>query len=158
MRSILSTYQLDEDKIYVKPIKHPLSDYEYTIDDAYIYHAKNVLFNRFSLLDYAPSLVFDTVTFDIDGDGIDEVCTLGSGPTSGRFTFVIQAREVGKERNEYAGIYETDFHKLSFEEDSAGKLKVKAFQSSQQEEGRRFDVAVANGLIVLLENGVPLGQ
>ena len=75
----------------------PISSYTYNIDDKYI-HKINELFWGKEIVYQMPTyeIVFDSVSFDIDGDGIKEDCSLGYGPTSGIDTFTFSVYENGE--------------------------------------------------------------
>ncbi len=72
------------------------------------------------------STVIDTVTADIDSDGKKENCVLTYGPTSGLYTVVFTATEVGSEKAEYINTFNlmytggTEFHVTS-----DGKVQIK---------------------------------
>lgn len=72
------------------------------------------------------STVIDTVTADIDSDGKKENCVLTYGPTSGLYTIVFTATEVGSEKAEYINTFNlmytggTEFHVSS-----DGKVQIK---------------------------------
>lgn len=54
----------------------------------------------------------DARTFDVDGDGIDENCTLHYGPTSGVFSFVLSVYQDGE--LEYRNLFTASHGDLSF--------------------------------------------
>lgn len=58
----------------------------------------------------------DTATFDIDGDGKEEQCTLSAGPTSGLFTFIFSVSENGN--LEYFNIFNSPYTELQFEKNA----------------------------------------
>lgn len=73
MRSILTTYEIDQKDITIQPITNPLSSYYYEINDAYRTKIKERFWATIPLTDASQhSSVIDTVTFDIDGDGTAE--------------------------------------------------------------------------------------
>ncbi len=89
--------------------------------------------------------------YDIDGDGVEEYCTMGFGPTSGLFTFTFAAEAGGEVK--YVSIFRTDWYQLSFVREG-GALKVKAVTRTGGE--RRFDISVRDRAVVLSENGEEL--
>ena len=99
MRSIVTYYYPNNTQKYVTicPIIMPISSYTYNIDDKYI-HKINELFWGKEIVYQMPTyeIVFDSVSFDIDGDGIKEDCSLGYGPTSGIDTFTFSVYENGE--------------------------------------------------------------
>lgn len=62
----------------------------------------------------------DEAIFDIDGDGTDEDCFIGPGPTSGIFTFTLSVCQNGK--LEYFNIYSSLPGALSFKTTSNGTV------------------------------------
>lgn len=88
MLSILLTYDIPSEKIEVIPYVNPLSSYAYTIDALYTSYV------TWKIKGGLPYL--DAVQFDLDGDGIEELCTLTYGPTSGLFTVTFSVYREGK--------------------------------------------------------------
>ena len=64
----------------------------------------------------------DTATFDIDGDGKEEQCTLSAGPTSGLFTFIFSVSENGN--LEYFNIFNSPYTELQFEKNAEGIMML----------------------------------
>ena len=91
--------------------------------------------------------------YDIDGDGIEEYCTLGMGPTSGLFTFTMAAQ--ADSQLEYANIFHTDWYNLSFVHRN-GKLVVKGV--TQDGEEHFFDISLRDDAIFLSEKGQDLAS
>lgn len=111
MRAIVADYMTNgdvtKDQITVLPIQMPHSSYMYTIDEAYRQYLNVLFWSALPIVEntkYSP--IIDAATFDIDGDGKDERCTLSHGPTSGLFTFVLSVYEQGilEYRNCFLGI------------------------------------------------------
>jgi len=94
---------------------------------------------------------YGSVRCDIDGDGVEEYCTLGMGPTSGLFTFTFVAQ--AGDRVKYASIFNTRWYDLSFAYRN-GKLVVKGVTQSGGES--YFDISLRDGAVVLSENGEEL--
>lgn len=94
---------------------------------------------------------YDSVRYDIDGDGVEEYCTLGMGPTSGLFTFTFAAQ--AGDQMKYASIFNTRWYNLSFVWEGS-TLKVKGVTQSGGES--YFDISVRDGAVVLSENGEEL--
>lgn len=88
MLSILISYDIPSEKIEVIPYVNPLSSYAYTIDALYTSYV------TWKIKGGLPYL--DAVQFDLDGDGIEELCTLTYGPTSGLFTVTFSVYREGK--------------------------------------------------------------
>ena len=171
MRAILSTYNVNENDIYIIPWSNPSSSYlaewqivregEDTEDldakrQAYIEYIRQMLSSVILPMEF--STIYDTATFDIDSDGVDEVCTMGMGPTSGVFTFVFYAREVGKEEVKYHTVIYSRWYDLSFQKGSDGITRVKAVTLSETPETHFFDISIKDGYVNLTENGVPIGE
>ena len=171
MRAILSTYNVNENDIYIIPWSNPSSSYlaewqivregEDTEDidakrQAYIEYIRQMLSSEILPMEF--STIYDTATFDIDSDGVDEVCTMGMGPTSGVFTFVFYAREVGKEEVKYHTVIYSRWYDLSFQKGSDGITRVKAVTVSETPETHFFDISIKDGYVNLTENGVPIGE
>ena len=104
-----------------------------------------------------PGGVYDTAVFDIDNDGVDEVCTLHSGWTSGVFTFVFEAYEKGKETVKYSTRFYSPVFRLSFHEGADG-MRVQGITQGETTETHLFDISIVNGNIDLRENGIPIGD
>lgn len=161
MRVILADYNLPREKIRVVHYGHPLSSYVWP---PYPYSEENftaiVEYMLFAELydDGLPK--YQIMCFDIDGDGREEVCSLGVGPTSGVFSFTITAREVGQNVNKYYivyGIYNKYYEDIRFFlRSETGKFCVKLEKGGETPEVRYLDMTVENGNIVFSENGVPL--
>ena len=171
MRAILSTYNVNENDIYIIPWSNPSSSYlaewqivregEDTEDidakrQAYIEYIRQMLSSEILPMEF--STIYDTATIDIDSDGVDEVCTMGMGPTSGVFTFVFYAREVGKEEVKYHTVIYSRWYDLSFQKGSDGITRVKAVTVSETPETHFFDISIKDGYVNLTENGVPIGE
>ncbi|MBE6730151.1 MAG: M56 family metallopeptidase [Ruminococcaceae bacterium] len=116
MRAIIMSYipNISQSDIEVLPIQMPHSSYIYNIDDTYKENLVNLFWENFPVIVAASySYAIDTAVFDIDGDGTDEQCTLGHGPTSGLFTFTFLVTENGEP--EYFNIFHTQHLNLRFE-------------------------------------------
>ncbi len=120
-------------------------------------HGAWVEFQIISDLSYF-SVVHDTSTFDIDGDGKDERCSLRHGTTSGLFTFIflVQDKETGEV--EYESRFYSQVYELSFEKDSDGITRVKAITRDETPVTHIFDISIKDGYVNLTENGVPIGE
>lgn len=128
MRAIIayyiSTEKVTEEKVIVLAIRMPHSSYAYTIDDAYVQKLNELFWSGVPVIGssrYSP--IIDAATFDIDGDGKEEQCTLRYGPTSGLFTFVLSASENGVLK--YFNIFwPFDWWGLRFERNSEGEMML----------------------------------
>ena len=126
MRSIVTYYYPYNTEKYVTvcPIIMPISSYAYTIDDNYTQKI-NELFWGEKIVYQMPTyeIIFDTVSFDIDDDGIKEICSLGYGPTSGIYTFTITVYENNELEyfNIFASLGISDIH---FETNENGQVQL----------------------------------
>ena len=104
------------------------------------------------------SAVYDQATFDVDGDGKEENCSLLFGRTSGLFTFIffVQDKETGEVEYEttiYSQVYE-----LSFQKGADGVTRVQGITREEEPETHLFDISIKDGYVNLTENGVPIGE
>ena len=155
MRTIIADYMVNENvsesDISIEAISMPHSSYAYKIDDEYRRNLSELFWSEIPIVEntkYSP--VIDTATFDIDGDGKNEQCTLRYGPTSGLFTFVLSVSENG--RLEYYNVYSSGLvGKMSFETTTEGtKLHLVTQGDVQPIE---YSFSVKDGNIVLSANG-----
>lgn len=107
---------------------------------------------------YTASAVYDTATFDIDGDGKEESCSLCPGHTSGMFTFIFSARDKETGDEKYETAISSQVYKLSFQKDADGKMKVQGIKEGEVPETHLFDISIKDGDIYLTENGTPIGE
>ena len=171
MSVILSKYNVDEDDIYIIPWQNPISSYlaEWQIlgegedtDDlnakrqAYIEHIRQMLSSVIVPMEF--ETVYDTATFDIDNDGIDEVCAMSIGPTSGLFTFTFNVRQIGTGVVEYHTVIYSQWYDLSFQKGSDGITRVQGITQGENPETHLFDISIKDGYVYLTENGVYIGE
>ena len=171
MSVILSKYNVDEDDIYIIPWQNPVSSYlgEWQIIEegedtdglnakrqAYIEHIRQMLSSVIFPMEFEK--VYDTATFDIDNDGIDEVCTMGNGPTSGLFTFTFNVRKIGTGEVEYHTVIYSQWYDLSFQKGSDGITRVQGITQGVNPETHLFDISIKDGCVYLTENGVYIGE
>ena len=166
MREILASYDIDRDEITIVPWQNPFSSYIPDIwilvegadavreREEYIESIEYMLFDKVylepdGLMGYIPDPFYDTMTFDVDGDGRDEVCTLEYGRTSGLFTFIFNADDLlGNEKyrtNIYSMVYD-----LSFKVCDDGKVRVQGID--QLGDVHLFDITVKDGDIWLYDS------
>lgn len=171
MRLILDTYDVTREDITVIPFQHPLSSYIISTNlipegespedtetrrNAYREMILDMLFGEEMLVSIP---IYDSMQFDVDGDGRQEHCTLGFGMTSGVFTFTFTASEgtVGKWVQEYYTVFCSEWYKqLSFKQCDDGVVRVQGID--QNDEIHLFDISIVDGNIYLTENGVPIGD
>ena len=171
MSVILSTYNIDENDIYIIPWQNPISSYlaEWQIlgegedtDDlnakrqAYIEHIRQMLSSVIVPMEF--ETVYDTATFDIDNDGFDEVCTMSIGPTSGLFTFTFNVRQIGTGEVEYHTVIYSQWYDLSFQKGSDGITRVQGITQGENPITRLFDISIKDGNVYLTENGVYIAE
>ncbi len=104
--------------------------------------------------------IISYATFDIDGDGKDENCALTYGPTSGVFTIVFKAIEVGEEEPEYINTFRLNYNGGSpeFYKSQNGDVKLKCYDNIYERatlvrtEEIFLDIEVENGNIVLKDS------
>ena len=148
MKHILSTYSIGRDKIELRPIKHPISSYDYTIDAEYRQKLENEFWPPW--LTVYPSTIFDKSTFDIDNDGIDEICVLAPGPVSGVFSFFALKEEALIDQY-YTSFY-SDANYLSFENGVDGITRVKAETIGNDPQTCLYEISIKDGDIDLSQN------
>lgn len=91
------------------------------------------------------SPIIDFTYGDIDGDGVEEACSLTYGPTSGIFSFRFAA---SNDKVSYLNTFSTDHMELSFEKNEKGKLYIMGEKSLGG--GKvRLDISVKDGDIIL---------
>ncbi len=157
MRAIIA-YYLEEglavkEDITLVPVTMPHSSYAYTIDDAYRAKLEKRFWSDFSDSPTSntetlhSSFIMDEEIFDIDGDGKEEHCFIGPGPTSGIFTFSITVYENGEP--EYFNLFTCPWTTLRFEitEEGQGILARK-----DTEEETYLTMAVEDGNIVIFSD------
>ena len=104
------------------------------------------------------SFIYDTATFDIDGDGDLENCTMRPGNTSGMFTFLFIVKDKETGEVEYESRFYSQVYELSFEKGSDGITRVKAVTRDETPVTHIFDISIKDGYVNLIENGVPIGE
>ncbi len=158
MKAILSTYSVGKDNITIRPVINPLSEYHYKIDDDYCNFVENLFWSTISLGEPSTvSSLIDSARFDIDGDGKDENCALTYGPTSGIFTVVFTAIEIGETEPEYINTFNYPGANAKFYKTKNGKMKLKCHDNiwengSYRTEKVYLDIIIEDGNIVL-KNG-----
>lgn len=156
MRAILSTYNIEQSKITLRPVCNPSSSYAYVIDDAYRQKVETEFWSAFVPIEF--SMIFDEAVFDIDNDGVDEYCVMSAGSTYGFFTFRFSVWEVGKETLKYDTTIYSQFYNLSFQKGEDGIIRVKGVTRREKPKTHIFDISIIDEYIHLTENGVPIGE
>ena len=98
--------------------------------------------------DYVDELFLDkNAEFDIDGDGIIELCAVSFGPTSGLFTFVVTAYE--NNIPEYQNIFNTEWFDYDFRKEPDGSVVLAGMTQGSEPEEVVYRISVQDGQIVL---------
>lgn len=155
MRLILSTYDLDEADVQIIPWQHPLSSYigAYWAAKgadgeaaAYVERIRQLLFGE-----QPDSMIYDSMVFDVDGDGEAESCVLAYGRTSGLFTFRFYAKEIAGGQMKYDNVFWTDWYDLSFVECDDGVVRVQGIDQEEVPQTHLFNIGVVDGNLCLTE-------
>ena len=171
MRYILAAYALDPDDIHVIPWQNPISSYipecwivtenGESLEEKqaqYIQTVSAMLFGEGNTLLHDNYPIYDSIVFDVDGDGIDEVCVLGFGRTSGLFTFTFRAAEIGADTLKYDTLFCTEWYDLSFIHGDDGIVRVQGIDQKEPPQTHLFDIAVVDGSIQLTEDGQSISR
>ena len=171
MRYILAAYALDPDDIHVIPWQNPISSYipecwivtenGESLEEKqaqYIQTVSAMLFGEGNTLLHDDYPIYDSIVFDVDGDGIDEVCVLGFGRTSGLFTFAFRAAEIGADTLKYDTLFCTEWYDLSFIHGDDGVVRVQGIDQKEPPQTHLFDIAVVDGSIQLTEDGQSISR
>ena len=171
MRYILAAYALDPDDIHVIPWQNPISSYipecwivtenGESLEEKqaqYIETVSAMLFGEGDTLLHNDYPIYDSIVFDVDGDGIDEVCVLGFGRTSGLFTFTFRAAEIGADTLKYDTPFCTEWYDLSFIRGDDGVVRVQGIDQKEPPQTHLFDIAVVDGSIQLTEDGQSISR
>lgn len=166
MRYILAAYALAPDDTHVIPWQNPISSYipecwivtenGESLEEKqaqYIETVSAMLFGEGDTLLHDDYPIYDSIVFDVDGDGIDEVCVLGFGRTSGLFTFTFRAAEIGADTLKYDTLFCTEWYDLSFVREDDGIVRVQGIDQKEPPQTHLFDIAVVDGSIQLTEDG-----
>ena len=171
MRYILAAYALDPDDIHVIPWQNPISSYipecwivtenGESLEEKqaqYIETVSAMLFGEGDTLLHNDYPIYDSIVFDVDGDGIDEVCVLGFGRTSGLFTFTFRAAEIGADTLKYDTFFCTEWYDLSFIREDDGVVRVQGVDQKDPPQTHLFDIAIVDGSIQLTEDGQSISR
>ena len=115
---------------------------------------------EFQIINNFPIIIpgYDSSTFDIDGDGDLENCTMRPGNTSGMFTFLFIVKDKETGEVEYESRFYSQVYELSFERGSDDITRVKAVTRDETPVTHIFDISIKDGYVNLTENGVPIGE
>ena len=92
-------------------------------------------------------IIIDSVSFDIDGDGIIEDCKIADGPTSGLFTVVITASVNGNIK--YKNTFNLAGGNLSFGEQDGSPCIIRKRSQDQVPKTEYLPLSVQDGRIVI---------
>jgi hypothetical protein len=166
MRLILDTYNVSEENVTVIPFQHLLSSYigphmmipdGKSVEEVQSEYKQMILDMLFGEAQLTPP-TYDSIQFDVDGDGATEHCVLGFGMTSDHFSFTFSASEVtvGEWEQEYYNVICSDWYKLSFAQCEDGIVRIQGID--QTNEIHLFDISIVDGNVHLTENGVAIGE
>ena len=102
--------------------------------------------------------IYDSATFDIDGDGEEENCSLRYGPTSGLFTFIFLVQDKETNEVEYDTTIYSQWYDLSFQKGADGITRVQGITQGENPETHLFDISIKDDYVYLTENGIPIGE
>lgn len=164
MRQILAAYDIDDDDVYIVPWQNPISSYigDFWLrmqgedgtaqQNMYIAIIRDMILGE-NVRAYYPK-VYETEIFDIDRDGIDEICKVGLGIDSKGFSIAIRACESGQPY-EYQDVFYIEPMSARFVCSADGKFRL--FGKTEKGEAKMFDIAVKDGHVKLTENKSALG-
>lgn len=171
MKAILATYDVPEENIYIIPWQNPISSYigDYWIiesgetedelkqrREAYVNNIRELLFGTESYIVGTP---YDEMIFDVDGDGKNEVCVLSHGFTSGLYTFIFSAHEVGEDEMKYYEVVYSNWFSPRFVKGNDGVVRVEGREQGDDPETRLFDIVIISNLVVFNDaDGNPIGD
>ncbi len=164
MRMIVASYNIDRERIQI------------SVPNVFNSGQANESFqvqyeSRFWSLSPSDDILqpYDMAIFDVDNDGVEEVCSLMLGNTSDITpfitTFEFRVREVGNIADAYYLKYSGRLYDVSFQEDEYGVVRLRAsiFVSPVASgtnkwlpEIHLFDITIVDGHVHLTENGVPI--
>lgn len=148
IRAIVASYQLTRSQVSIIPVQMPHSSYGYVIDEAYREKVEALFWGDDTQIPKATyDYIIDFMTFDIDGDGVEEHCTLGPGITSGLFTFTLSVTEKGEP--EYYNVFSSPFYYLSFAKTTTGEVQLRGQTQGTDPQVHYFRFGVENGNITL---------
>ena len=114
--------------------------------------------NCIQIVEQLETAIYDSMVFDVDGDGKDEYCVLGYGITSGLFSFTFSASETGAEQPEYNNVFCTGWYDLSFIRCDDGVVRVQGIDQEEVPQTHLFDIAIIDGNVHLTEDGRDIGE
>lgn len=97
---------------------------------------------------------YDTVFFDVDGDGRFEKCCLGMGRTSGVFSFTVSVYGENGKKTAEGGFVTAWYSDLEWETEN-GRLYIRAVSESSSD---LYGFEIKRGKIVLENGGEPLSS
>ena len=156
MRQILAAYNIDKSQIHIIPWQNPLSSY---IGDCWmIYEGEDPAQKQEEYVEFIEIMLFteyaypviDTEVFDVDGDGKEEYCVLGYGPTSGIFSFSFCAFGTESEQPKYESVFVTEFYYLSFVYDfRSDSVYIKGVTQGDDPQTHYYIPIIQNGKVTL---------
>jgi len=113
---------------------------------------------KITKIDTIYAIQHDSATFDVDGDGEEELCSLQYGRTSGVFTFIFLVQDKDTGEVEYRSVIYSPWYDLSFQKDTDGVTRVQGITLGDDPETHHFDISIKEGYVYLTENEVPIGE
>ncbi len=160
MRMIVASYipEITRQEVSIRAIAMPHSSYHneglYLNAQTYTEQLTERFWKNFPILvaeSFSDSII-DSATFDIDGDGVDELCTLGYGPTSGVLTVVLYAAEAGDDATlKYRNTYMFEHGVLSFVQTEDG-MRLRS-ESNVGNTVVDYEFSVKDGNVYLTADG-----
>lgn len=150
MRAILATYDIPRTQITYHPINHPISSYFFEPNEEYVPMIEKMIWEGYS--GYEANNFNSLVTgmsFDIDGDGIKEDCTVNYGPTSGICTYTVSAWQDGV--LEYSNVFVLEAYNLRFVKEDDGRVTLHGKTIGDEE--KIIDIGVEGVNISLTSEG-----
>lgn len=152
MRIIIAYYlsigAVTQDEVSVIGIQMAHSSYAYKLDERYKKQVRDLFWENFPIIEntsFAGYMGYiAAATFDVDGDGREEDCVLGYGPTSGLFSFTFTASENGNP--EYYNVFTTGYMELGFDKNADGEPVL---VGKNGDDVKIMKISVVNGNIVL---------
>ena len=155
MREIVDSYGLERTAISIVPLQRLDSSYLYPIDDEYQAEMARMFWDGVSSDEYVyADRILDSVCFDVDSDGSDELLLLLPGPTSEGTSYILAILQdlilsMGKPLENYTVFSPKDLEEseFSFVATENGWYRLKGTQLKDQREVY-YKLIYSNGHII----------